>query len=609
MLVVYPECCMPDEGERMRLRVDVMDHFQPEKKDCPQDHAVATRVCISRSCSACLLVLLALISLLFLPFSVQAQAPEASAGAALTSATAAPAAPTVMMQKPMITGPDEVRLEGLVNPNSSTTTVSFEYGLTTSYGSTVTAAQSPVAGDTLQEVSASITGLDPAATYHCRMTATNSGGTTNGADYTFCIGNAPTATTTGATSPGPDGATLNGIVNANGDRTSVYFEYGLTTSYGSTATPSQPIVTGDSDTPVSAELTGLTEGTTYHYRVAANNSSGTRLGADMTFITSTMEAPTAATDGASAVLSTSAVLNGTVNANNGNTTVTFEYGLDTNYGTTVTAEESPVTGVTPTSVSAPVTDLLPSTTYHFRCKGVNDEGSSYGADMTFTTAAAPPQATTLPATNLSQQRATLNGTVNAGGGSTTVNFEYGPDTNYGTTVPASQSPVTGSTETPVSVELGDLQMDTTYHYRVAATNDEDSSFGADMTFATRGPGTPVVTTASEVTNITAHSAVSGGTVVSDGGAHVTARGVCWATAPKPNLNDDPCSTDGEGLGSFTSQITGLEPDTLYRVRAFATNSEGTNYGEDITLWTPSPNPDPIPSINLLLSDGPDDGPF
>ncbi len=99
--------------------------------------------------------------------------------------------------------------------------------------------------------------------------------------------------------------------------------------------------------------------------------------------------PILSTQAATSVATTSATLNGSVNTNGSDTTVTFEYGLDTNYGTTVTAAQSPLTDPIDASVSAPITSLTPGTTYHFRVVAQNTVGTTYGADVTFTTEAAP----------------------------------------------------------------------------------------------------------------------------------------------------------------------------------------------------------------------------
>ena len=96
-------------------------------------------------------------------------------------------------------------------------------------------------------------------------------------------------------------------------------------------------------------------------------------------------APTAVTGSATNISGSSALLNGTVNANNASTTVTFEYGLTTAYTDTVTADESPVSGSSDTAVSKAITGLDAETTYHYRVKAINAEGTTYGADSTFTT--------------------------------------------------------------------------------------------------------------------------------------------------------------------------------------------------------------------------------
>ncbi|MCD4753294.1 MAG: sortase, partial [Anaerolineaceae bacterium] len=102
-----------------------------------------------------------------------------------------------------------------------------------------------------------------------------------------------------------------------------------------------------------------------------------------------ISAPTVTTNAATGISTTGATLNGTVNANNDSTTVTFEYGLDTSYGTIVTADQNPVTGTTNTAVSNTLSGLTPNTTYHYRAVGQNSAGTTNGVDMTFTTSIAP----------------------------------------------------------------------------------------------------------------------------------------------------------------------------------------------------------------------------
>jgi uncharacterized protein (TIGR02145 family) len=97
---------------------------------------------------------------------------------------------------------------------------------------------------------------------------------------------------------------------------------------------------------------------------------------------------------------------------------------------------------------------------------------------------------------------------------------------------------------------------------------------------------PVITTAG-ISNIEATAATSGGAITSDGGVPITARGVCWSTNPLPTVASSK-TTDGTGPGSFTSNITGLNAGTKYYVRAYATNSIGTAYGDEQSFTTQAP---------------------
>ena len=110
----------------------------------------------------------------------------------------------------------------------------------------------------------------------------------------------------------------------------------------------------------------------------------------------------------------------------------------------------------------------------------------------------------------------------------------------------------------------------------------------DMIFSDTSATLPTVTTSS-VSDITGSTATCGGTVTDDGGVAVTGRGVCWATRPNPTVNGSHTS-NGTGTGAFTSIITGLEANTTYYVRAYATNGVGRAYGEEVTFTTEAASP-------------------
>ena len=138
-----------------------------------------------------------------------------------------------------------------------------------------------------------MTGLRAATKYYVRAYAKNSSGTGYGTLLSFrTSGNPPAAATLDAVNMTPKGAVLRAIVNANQFPTQVSFEYGNTTEYGHSASIPQNPVTGSSDNSVSTEISGLETGTTYHFRVKAENATGTTNGKDLTFQTPPLMVPT-----------------------------------------------------------------------------------------------------------------------------------------------------------------------------------------------------------------------------------------------------------------------------------------------------------------------------
>jgi len=189
------------------------------------------------------------------------------------------------------------------------------------------------------------------------------------------------------------------------------------------------------------------------------------------------------TNPATNVASFSATLNSSVHPLGLTTTVHFQYGTTTSYGLT-TAPQSQ-SGNTYRNVSANISSLSASTIYHFRIVATNSSGTRYGSDRTFTTLSAtgPPVVTTNPATLVASFSATLNGSLDPHGLTTSVHFEYGTTTSYGlTTAPQSQS---GNTYRNVSANIGSLSANTTYHYRIVGTNTAGTRYGTDRTLTTQ----------------------------------------------------------------------------------------------------------------------------
>ena len=329
----------------------------------------------------------------------------------------------------------------------------------------------------------SITGLVPGTTYYVRAYATNGIGTAYGDVVSFAAASAsPNATTSAANPVSSGSATLNGTVNPNDASTTVVFEYGITTNYDSTVTATQSPLTGTSSQSVSAGITGLNANATYHFRVKAENSAGKTYGNDLSFTTASV-APTVTTGTATPVDSESATLNGTVNPNGLSTTYYFEYGATSSFGST-TGLISAGSGWTDVSFAATIAALSPNTTYYYRLVATNNAGTSNGVNKSFTTQPAvpiPPDVVTGWATEISGNSAKLNGTVNPNGANTTYYFEYGTTTSYGSTTTSTNAGA-GTNDVSVSTSLSGLSTNTTYHYRLVASNSGGTAYGIDQSF-------------------------------------------------------------------------------------------------------------------------------
>ena len=187
--------------------------------------------------------------------------------------------------------PTGATLNGQVDPQNGTVTdCHFEYGTTTAYNGTAPCSPSTITGPTA--VSATVTGLEGKTTYHYRLVVTTGVGTTDGQDASFVTETppppgAPEVSTDIATDIGQTSAGLQGFVNpVGGTLSDCHFDWGTTTGYGNSIPCQESPVSGSNSVGVGAELTGLSPGTTYHFRLAAANpGTATSDGADVTFTT------------------------------------------------------------------------------------------------------------------------------------------------------------------------------------------------------------------------------------------------------------------------------------------------------------------------------------
>jgi hypothetical protein len=229
-----------------------------------------------------------------------------------------------------------------------------------------------------------------------------------------------------------------------------------------------------------------------------------------------------------------------------------------------------------------ITQLSPGTIYYVRAYATNAVGTSYGNEVSFTTSqVAVPVLTTTAITSITQTSAISGGNITAdNGGSVTARGVCWGTTQNPTTSDSKTSDASGTGSFTSNITL--LTGNTTYYVRAYAINSAGTSYGNQVSFIT-SPVVPTLTTVA-ASSITATSGNSGGNVTSDGGAAVTARGICYAITTSPTVANTTVVATGT-TGAFTCSITGLIANTTYYVRAYATNIAGTAYGNEITFKT------------------------
>jgi hypothetical protein len=230
---------------------------------------------------------------------------------------------------------------------------------------------------------------------------------------------------------------------------------------------------------VEAKISGLTPETTYGYRLLGTTSEGTTAGEEKTFTTlgKVVSPPTVSIAPVAPIGEHSATFNGEVNPNGAETKYHFEYSAD-GVNWTPLEKESAGEGTSGVPVTQTVSGLTGHSPYRVRlvaensCSGgTTGCGASTSSEETFSTLAAPQQVSGTGATAINSGEATLRATIRTENNPTTYRFEYGPTASYGTTVPAGEGDLgASSTPTQVSQAITGLSPNTTYHFRVLASN-------------------------------------------------------------------------------------------------------------------------------------------
>jgi hypothetical protein len=228
--------------------------------------------------------------------------------------------------------------------------------------------------------------------------------------------------------------------------------------------------------------------------------------------------------------------------------------------------------------------LAGSRVYYVRSYATNSAGTGYGNEVSFTTLTpVVPTVTINPIDLITNVSARSGGAITSDGGAAILSKGIVWSTFPNPTISNSKT-TDGSGLASFTSQMTGLLGDSVYYVRAYATNATGTGYSSQLNFTAAQAVLATVTT-NPITSITSNSAISGGNVTASGGGVISARGVVWNTSPTPTLSHFK-TTDGTGTGTFTSNLTSLTPPgTTYYVRAYVTNSIGTNYGDEVTFTT------------------------
>lgn len=341
-------------------------------------------------------------------------------------------------------------------------------------------------------------------------------------------------------------------------------------------------VISSAEKDITAEIKGLS--TRSKYYMCSYVSSGNNIAYSEVVEFTPHSVPTLATSEITEISYFEAVSGGTNIKGNGLEITSKGVVWSTNPNPTIEVSTKAEEGKGNSAFTLKMTGLSPGVKYYVRAYAVNEDGVGYGNELSFTTLSQSlATLTTVSPIDVTTSSAITGGNITSDGGSNITARGVVWSTDHNPTISLSTKTTDGTGTGSFVSSITGLEPGTIYYVRAYATNSQGTAYGDEVLFTT-SIELPKVTTTS-VSDITSKSAKSGGNVTSDGGSAVTERGIVWSTVTNPNLSGSNKLVGGNGKGNFISSITGLTPNTKYYVRAYATNSKGTSYGEQVSFTT------------------------
>ena len=340
----------------------------------------------------------------------------------------------------------------------------------------------------------------------------------------------------------------------------------------------------------SATVTGLELGEEYHVRGYAINEAGVAYSTNEVTFKLTQSLPEVTTENPTNISfgSGTATFNGTI-VSIGDPAYTergFVWGHDHNPAVEDDNKKE-VTGNGEGAFSIKVTELEINTIYYIRAYAINEAGIGYGNEVKLEFNAEKPIVQTKETTNINIAggTATLNGSIESVGDPAYTERGFVYATVHNPTVEDDTKKVaTGTGTGDFSANVSELSLSTTYYIRAYASNSHGTAYGNEVTLNFKGTLATVKTNAATNISIASQTAIFNGSIENVGNPEYCERGFVYGLTHNPNIVDDTKKTaSGSGTGAFSSSITNLEMNKIYYVRAYATNLQGTAYGNEVTL--------------------------
>ena len=348
----------------------------------------------------------------------------------------------------------------------------------------------------------------------------------------------------------------------------------------------------DGSSAIIGTLNNLLPATTYYARAFVTNTVGTAYGNQISFTTWPLTFPTLLTKAIFNVSFNTAIANVSITDNGGSNITESGICWSTSSNPT-TANSKALSGTSSDTFNVMLTGLTANTTYYARAYAINAQGTSYGNQLSFITPALTlATVSTNAITSVSYSTAFSGGNVSADNGSSITGRGICWSISTLPTLSNSNATQTAGLGS-YSIQMTGLSPNTTYYVRAFANNGAGTAYGNQLSFTTSALSAPLLSTKA-ISGISSNIAGSGGDISSDGGSNITAKGVVWSLNINPTLSNY-FTNDGSGSASFNSTMTGLAPLTTYYVKAYATNTLGTTYGNQFSFTTTSlVSPGPLP---------------